>query len=436
VSENENDNRRLQLAYFSPLPPVHSGIADYSAELLPYLAESATLTLFIDPAQYDSYLKQTTTPPISNLSILRTESQDEISQSLIPNLPIQQTYAYPPGRWKYDVALYHMGNSDHHRGIYEMLTRYPGVVVLHDVFIHQLLAHATVGQGNYAAYARELGFARGIDGVHLANAIRAGYETHPLFELPLSDRLVRSSLGLIVHSHYAAALVKAQRPRCPVEVIPAPIKPYVLDSHDTHNGRSCRPKLNVSDQTVVFASPGQVTQNKQAEQLLRVFKELHRENNDTFLLFIGELLPEVNLAAIVGELGLAESVAMTGYVATLEAFVDWIQTADVIVNLRYPTVGETSATALRALAAGRPLIVLDHGWYGELPDSAALKVVPLNDVALLDAMRALSSSLERRRRMGQDAAAYARQTHHPAQAAKHYMTFLRRLLAQWQQPYA
>jgi hypothetical protein len=31
-------DRRLRLAYFSPLPPARSGIADYSAELLPYLA--------------------------------------------------------------------------------------------------------------------------------------------------------------------------------------------------------------------------------------------------------------------------------------------------------------------------------------------------------------------------------------------------------------
>ena len=37
---------RRQIAYFSPLPPTRSGIADYSAELLPYLAEAARITLF------------------------------------------------------------------------------------------------------------------------------------------------------------------------------------------------------------------------------------------------------------------------------------------------------------------------------------------------------------------------------------------------------
>jgi glycosyltransferase involved in cell wall biosynthesis len=321
-----------------------------------------------------------------------------------------------------------MGNSDQHWGIYEMLTRYPGVVVLHDVFIHQLLAHTTVGQGNYAAYSRELGFARGIDGIHLANNIRAGRDSHPLFELPLSDRLVRSSLGLIVHSHHAAALVQAQQPRCPVELVPAPI--------GLQAGRSRRQELGLPAETLIFASLGQVTQNKQAEQLLRVFKQLHHENNATFLLFVGELLPEVDLAGIVRDLELDNIVGSTGYVTTLPTFIDWIYTADIVVNLRYPTVGETSATALRALAAGRPLVVFDHGWYGELPDTVALKVPPLDDAALLDAMRALAASPEQRRQIGRAAAAYVLHNHHPAQVAGRYITFLRHLITQWQRPYA
>ena len=41
----------MKLAYFSPLSPQRSGIADYSAELLPYLAMGAEITLFVDGFQ-------------------------------------------------------------------------------------------------------------------------------------------------------------------------------------------------------------------------------------------------------------------------------------------------------------------------------------------------------------------------------------------------
>ena len=41
----------MKLAYFSPLTPQRSGISDYSEELLPYLAEGAEITLFVDGFQ-------------------------------------------------------------------------------------------------------------------------------------------------------------------------------------------------------------------------------------------------------------------------------------------------------------------------------------------------------------------------------------------------
>ncbi len=49
---------------------------------------------------------------------------------------------------------------------------------------------------------------------------------------------------------------------------------------------------------------------------------------------------------------------------------------DVVVSLRSPTMGETSGTVIRALSAGRPLVVSDVGWFSELPDAVAVKVAP------------------------------------------------------------
>ena len=46
----------------------------------------------------------------------------------------------------------------------------------------------------------------------------------------------------------------------------------------------------------------------------------------------------------------------------------------VSVNLRAPTMGETSGSALRALSLGVPLVVSDVGWFSELPDDVAVKV--------------------------------------------------------------
>jgi len=37
----------MRLAYFTPLPPSKSGIADYNSELLPYLAKGGEISVFV-----------------------------------------------------------------------------------------------------------------------------------------------------------------------------------------------------------------------------------------------------------------------------------------------------------------------------------------------------------------------------------------------------
>jgi hypothetical protein len=122
--------------------------------------------------------------------------------------------------------------------------------------------------------------------------------------------------------------------------------------------------------------------------------------------------------------GLQEVVHPIGFVADLDEFVDWIFTVDVAVNLRRPTAGETSAVVLRTMAAGRPQIVFDHGWYGELPDDAALKVPPGDEAALLAAMASLAGSADRRQSMGRAALAYVQRLCQPAYVARAYLDFI------------
>jgi glycosyltransferase involved in cell wall biosynthesis len=125
---------------------------------------------------------------------------------------------------------------------------------------------------------------------------------------------------------------------------------------------------------------------------------------------------------------LGAAVIYTGYCADLRVFRSWLAAADVVVNLRNPTVGETSATALRGLAAGRPVIVSNHGWYAELPDNACVKVPPDDGEALLAAMRRLASDCELREAIGARAAAYVREEHDLAAAGDRYAAFIEQVL--------
>lgn len=154
-----------------------------------------------------------------------------------------------------------------------------------------------------------------------------------------------------------------------------------------------------------------------------------RENHpDAHFLLVGETRPDVDLAALIAANELEDAVHHIGYVADLDEFVNWIHTADVVVNLRQPTVGETSAVALRAMAAARPLIVFDHGWYSELPEEAALKTPAGESEALRAAMERLAASADLRRSMGAAGLEYVRRNCLPQHVAGAYHDFLHNVL--------
>ena len=378
--------RRLQLAYFSPLPPARSGIADYSADLLPALAERADVTLFADGA------------------------------SDVAGLPRRPLDAFPTERWAYDLPLYQMGNSVHHADIYRLLRRFPGVTVLHDFNLHHLLAHLTLGAGSFAAYAREMGYELGVPAAPLRRAIRSGRAPNPLYDVALNQRIIDSSLGLIVHSQTVAGWIRAVRPAPRVAVIPQPIPPQ--------RTRSRRAELGLPAEALLIAAVGQVTAAKQLPLALRAFRRPLDFVPEARFLIVGEVLPEVDLDGVIAELGIEERVIQLDYVESLGEFNDWAATADIVLNLRYPTLGETSAAALRVMAAARPLVVFDHGWYGELPDEAAVKVAPLAEAALLAALLELAGDATRRAALGAAAAQYVAERCAPAVVADAYVAFV------------
>lgn len=380
------------LAYFSPLPPARTGIADYTAKLLPALAEYTAVILFSDTAG--------------------------------AALPHQPTAAYAAQRWPYAGPLYHMGNSLHHATIYEHALRYPGVVVLHDHNLHHFqLAHAAE-QGHYGHYVRELSYAQGWAGAQTAARIPVGLAAHPTQE-PLNQRLLDSSLGVLVHSHYAQQLIAAAHPNLPTAVAPALAQ--ALDHRLTADQRAIlRRQLQIppNEDTFLLACAGQITPHKQIALILQVLAELRGTHPHTHLLLLGEPVAGLDLTAAINGLGLAAAVHTLGYVADELAFANWLGAADVLLNLRYPTLGETSAAALQGMAVGLPVVVFDHGWYAELPDDACLKLPPLDGTALLATLRHLAEQPALRHRLGTAARTHITAHHQPHHTAEAYAKFL------------
>ncbi|MBE2225379.1 MAG: glycosyltransferase, partial [Anaerolineae bacterium] len=79
---------------------------------------------------------------------------------------------------------------------------------------------------------------------------------------------------------------------------------------------------------------------------------------------------------------------------------------------------------LRALAAGRALVVFDHGWYSELPDDSCIKIPLLDETALVSVMSQLAQHSHFRQQLGEYGRQYIKNEHLPNYVAKAYASFI------------
>jgi glycosyltransferase involved in cell wall biosynthesis len=365
----------MKVAYFSPMPPERTGVADYSALLLPALQR----TLDVEVVRHG-----------------RKRA--------------------PRGA---DVSLYHVGNNpDSHAWIVDALRRSPGVVVLHDFVLHHLVAGMTVGRRDGHGYLDAMEREHGVVGRLLGHGVLDKripplWESRPE-EFPLAGFVLERATGLIVHSRTVHNLARGTGFEGPIWVVPHPAWPVPDVQAERVSGG------------LVVGCFGVVNSSKRIPELLRAFAGVRERHPEATLLLVGPTSPGFDLDRRLQRLGLADE--------GLERL-DWVDErrlwglmagVDVCVNLRHPTMGETSGSVIRSMSLGKPLVVSDVGWFSELPDDVAVKVpVDAGEVETLEAaLELLLTRDDVRTTMGAAAAELARREHDLERVADLYAAAL------------
>lgn len=359
----------MKVAYFSPLPPERSGIADYSALLLPALQERLDVEVVSRGAK-----------------------------------------KRPRGT---DVVLYHVGNNpDAHGWIVDALRKQRGVVVLHEFVLHHLIAGLTLGRNDSDAYLNAMQRDAGVVGRMLAHGI-IDHLLPPIWEdqaheFPLAGEILDRADGIICHSHYVEQLARQYDYEGPIWVVPMPAWPTVeLGERIAPEGRH-----------PVIACLGHLNASKRVPELVEAFVRLRRRFPEALLVLGGSAVPSLRL----DELGPDAGVLRLDYLSERELW-QLLADCDIAVSLRWPTMGETSGMVIRTMSLGKPLVVSDTGWFSEIPDSVAAKVpVDEFEVPTLAAfLERLARDDDLRRRMGEAAAEHARREHDLGRTADLYV---------------
>ncbi len=334
-----------RLAFVSPLPPEKTGIADYSAELIPALARYYEIELITDQ------------PEVSLLN------QDK-------RFTIRSVAWFKQNAQCYQRVLYHFGNNYlFHGQMFALIKEIPGVMVLHDFFLAHAIAGIEIRGHQPQALNKALFNSHGY--LALQQRLQAADPNQVLWDYPCNLEVIQDALGVIVHSQNTQRLAK-QWLATPANLDWSVI-PLLREPAEKINRNQARQALNWHQDQFVVCSFGLLGPSKLNHRLLESWlkSSLAKEEN-CLLVFVGEndggdygkrLLKRIK------NTGLEQRIVITGWTDTAQ-FRQYLAAADLGVQLRSLSRGETSAAVLDCMNYGLPTIVNANGAMADLANDA------------------------------------------------------------------
>ncbi|MCB1701802.1 MAG: glycosyltransferase [Halioglobus sp.] len=366
----------MNIHWFSPLDAQSSEIARYSAQLLPSLQEYAGIVAVDDGqgGEMPGWLSGAVATPEPGVA---------------------------------PMPVYHIGNNPLHLPIFERSLAEPGLVVLHDLSLVDLARHLSHQLGQPQLWKEQMCRQYGEEVRSLVNRSEKSLADYNemVAKYPLFLPFVEGAMGVICHSSYACRQLQGQLPPgTPLLQLNLPSRPP-----------QPVPQRAGPDGSLRFVFCGHVGPNRRLIEFMDAWGQLPEPGRIALELF-GNISNTSQLRQYAEHFGVLDYISFRGYVSD-EQLDQALQTADFAINLRWPTMGEASASQLRYWAAALPTLVTDVGWYGELPDAAVCKIsVATEGADLLALLQDALAFPAKYRQLGQRGWEQLRDAH----SARHY----------------
>ncbi|MBM07593.1 MAG: hypothetical protein CMH88_14805 [Oceanibulbus sp.] len=382
----QSSRSAITIHWVSPLPPAETDIAHYTARILPALSARAEVVLWTNALEWDVSLERHCT--------VRHFDPDTI---LPRDFTTARRGAGP------EVVFIHIGNSwVYHAGFLRLAQRIPSVVVLHDLAIQELMIEAVeYNEWEAARYLAGMEKWYGAEGLQIGKACLAkdkkGADLSGV--MPGYELAMEKALSILTHTSPAQSIVQARLPELTCHLLPLPfeIGPVPM-------------RAQMSTGPLRLLQFGWIGPNRRLEQVLEALAQMPKDF-DFRLDVMGKIWNPAVIQSKLVELNLVDRVHLHGFVSEL-TLEDALRQADLVLNLRHPSMGEASGSQLRIWNAGAPAAVTRLGWYAELPENVAYFVDLEEEV---EQLHALFSTLAADRRAGAEIGAAGRayfEAHH------------------------
>lgn len=388
ILEDERGDKKVlrkKVAIVAPWPKQQTGIANYVYRMAPYLSKYFDIDLFVD------------------------NSMDKDCE-LLPfeygkRYTIDQLERHRDG---YDEILYHIGNCvRYHTNTYKLFERLGGIVEIHDFDLNAFFYQGFYVAGQKEVFRRVLKAGYGEAGEQHFQNMEKKAESPDGTRFPMSHGIARQAAKVILHNEWSYRQLGTDVRKY---LVPHPCF-EMEENGDSYQEvlENVREKIHYRDGETVIGCLGWMNSNKRPQIMIQSLARLRRQGYSVKLVFWGSKGTEECNALIERE-QLQEAVVITGYLGR-EEYLAGLELSDIILNLRYPTMGESSGTLCETMKAGKPSIVTAINQYLEYPDDVCWKV-PLGRMetpALTALLQYLLEHEEARAAMAENARNYADQ---------------------------
>ena len=372
IRVDEKQVAKPSLAWVSPWPPQKTGIANYSATVVERLLDYYDITVVTDAKS--------------------------IGEAGLPrNVKFRTTAWLKKNGGKFRRICYHIGNSPFHRSILECLDLWPGAVVLHETGLGDLMYSYESNLGGInRKWSTQLYRSHGYR--PLAEALKdQAIPVKTIQSYSCSKTVVDRAVGVITHSDFARQQIQG----------------YIADSHEQISRivpmctrkRSLIPReearriLEISDNLFMACSFGMVGQAKLSVEIAEAWAHaINESDTDGRLVFVG-----ANEVGAYGDQletrlrkqdcdGLAE---ITGWIND-ELYELYLSAADLALQFRTISRGETSAAIYDVICAGVPTIINSHASMTEIEADHVVKTSEFPDTE--EIKRAIMEAIGKRKR--------------------------------------
>ena len=359
--------KNQKIAFFTPLPPVQSGISDYSVDIIMELSKYFEIDVFIDDGYSPVKLEGV---QVYNHKEFRKKNKD------------------------YFDVVYQVGNSEYHIYMYEYIRKVPGTIVLHDFNMHGVFQYMALSKGknNLKLYSDiiQSDYSKSETEEYIKN-LSNGAVSLQINQMELNGYVVNFANKIIVHSYDSKYKLLTRNIQRNVKLINhyANIEPLIVSG-------IAKRKLNIEEKNTIMASFGHIHETKRPIPILKAFSKICGEFQDVKYIFVGKIDASIvtEFNACVEDNKLNGKVIVTGY-TELDTFTDYIDASDICFNLRYPYNGETSGSLMRILAKGKCVAVNNIGSFGEIPDDVCVKLSNVDNVSEQEEIQEIYNTMKK-----------------------------------------